>query len=1127
MCASRRTGASAWVRAVGVTLSLLLAARQGGAQGVTTGSITGVVNDSQGAVVPGATVAAVHVPSGTTYEAVTQVDGRYFIPAVRVGGPYKITASLLGFTSETQDAVTVSLGVSADVNFALKPATITEEVTVVGHTDPVFSSTHTGAATSVMREELATLPTVNGRINDMARLSPEYTGGPNGGTFAGQDNRMNNITVDGSYFNNSFGLAGQPGDRTGVAPISLEAIEQVQVSVAPFDVRQGNFVGAGVNTVTRSGTNSFTGSGYYRYRNESFVGTNAAGQTVNPGTFKTTNAGEWFGGPIMPNKLFFFESFESQKDTRPLSTYVANPGGAPAMGNTTRVLASDLDTLSSFLGSKFNYSTGPYQGISKETPGKPFLVKGDYNVNSQNKVTVRYNQLNSDTPVNLSSSGSLGNPGGRPTFSTNFLNYANSNYSILENIRSGIGEWNSVFGKNMTNNLIAGYTHQDESRGAIDTLFPFVDILGPDGITYTSFGSEPFTPNNELRYNTFQTQDSLTKFGKNHSLTFGGAFEKYHSENVFFPGKQSAYVYNSLADFYTDANGYLANPNRTTSPVTLRRFQVRYLNIPGVDKPVQPLDVWYSSAYVQDEWRPRTNLTVTAGIRMDIAKFGATGFDNPAVDALSFRNQDGSPIQYNTGALPKASPLWSPRVGFNWDVASDQATQVRGGTGVFTGKPAYVWISNQIGNTGMLTGLVQTDNTTAYPFNPNPDAYKPKTVTGAPAATVDLAVTDPNFHFPQTWRSNIGVDRRLPLGLVGTGEFIYNHDVNGMAYFNANLPAAQSGYAGIDTRPRWVGPACAPNGQVGPCVNRINNATGNQIIEAIVLTNQSVGRSWTTAASVSRPMTHGFTFKGGYGYTNAKNTVDPGSIAAGSWTGNAIVTDSNNPPLAYSSNSPGHRYFLPASYTHQYFNFGATTIAGFLDGHTNGNNSYIYSLDANGDSASNDLIYIPRNTSEMNFKPLINSSGKVLFTPDQEAAAFEAYIQQDAYLSSHRGQYAQRNAVFYPMVSRLDLSLMQDVFQSVGGHRHSGQIRLDILNFGNLLNHNWGVGQTLVISGGRILTSPSTDPQGRLTYNLATYTGANGLQLIDHTFQTTAGVGSPTTLPDVYVMMLSFRYTFQ
>ncbi|OLE83249.1 MAG: hypothetical protein AUF76_06995 [Acidobacteria bacterium 13_1_20CM_2_65_9] len=1069
------------------------------AQGVTTASVTGVIKDAQGGVIPGATVMAVHEPSGTSYETVTQSDGRFFIQGMRVGGPYKVTASLPGFSSEQKNNLTLTLGVAQDLDFTLKVAAVAETITVVGQSDPVFSSSHTGAATAVSREELATLPTVSGRINDMTRLSPQYSGS---GGFAGADNRMNNITVDGSYFNNSFGLGSQPGDRTNVAPISLEAIEQVQVSVAPFDVRQGNFVGAGVNTVTRSGTNSFVGSGYYRYRNESFVGTEALGQTVNPGTFKTTNAGEWLGGPIVKNRLFFFESFESQKDQRPLTTYVSNPGGVPATGNTTRVLASDLNALSAFLSSKFTYDTGPYEGITKVVPGKPFLVKGDYNVNGQNKVTFRYNMLNSRTPVIVSGSSSLGNPSGRSPNTTTFLDFANSNYSILENIRSGIGEWNAVIGNNLSNNLIVGYTHQDESRGALDKLFPFVDVLDGSGVAYTSFGSEPFTPNNELRYNTFQAQDSFTKFGRNHSLTFGGAVEKYHSENVFFPGKQSVYVYNSLADFYTDANGYLASPTRTVS------------------------SVWYSSAYVQDEWRPRPNLTVTGGVRVDVASWGKTAYDNPNVDALTFRDQNGSPINYNSGALPKATPLWSPRVGFNYDLTGDQQTQLRGGTGVFTGKPLYVWISNQIGNTGMLTGLVQVDNTSAFPFNPNPDAYKPATVTGAPATTVDLAVTDPNFKFPQTWRSNIAVDRKLPWGLVGTGEFIYNRNVNGMLYINANLPPAQSAYTGVDNRPRWAAttafPACAATGQAGPCVTRLNNAVGNQIIQNIVLTNENVGRNWTIATSVSKQMTRGFTIKGGYSHSESRNVNDPGSIAAGSWTSNAIFTDPNNPPLSFSQYSPGHRYFIATSYTKQYFNLGATTIAAFFDAHTNGNNSYIFSADANGDTAANDLIYIPRDTSETNFVGF--TAGGKTFTAADQATAFEAYIQQDDYLRNHRGQYAERYALFYPIVKRLDLSLTQDVFHSIGGRRHSGQIRLDINNFGNLLNHNWGVGQIPIQN--RILTNPAADAQGRLSYRLATVTGVSGTELISHTFQTTASLSNPSNA-DVYIMMLSFRYTFQ
>jgi hypothetical protein len=1101
-----------WLSAIGTVLSLLGGATLAAAQGVTTGSIAGAVADAQGAVVPGATVTALHLPSGTVYEALTQEDGRFIIPNMRVGGPYKVTVALQGFGSETKNDVTVTLGTSVDLPFTLKVASVAEEVTVTGQIDPTFGSQRTGAATAVSRQELATLPTVSGRINDITRLSPQYGGS---GSFAGQDNRMNNITVDGSYFNNSFGLAGQPGDRTGVAPISLESIEQVQVSVAPYDVRQGNFVGAGVNTVTRSGSNMLTGSVYYRYRNESFVGKEAAGQTFNPGTFETKNTGFWVGGPFIKNKLFGFTSFENQQDTRPLTTFVANPGGAPATGNTTRVLASDLEQLSSFMKANFSYETGPFSGINKKTPGKPFLIKGDYNLNNANKVSFRYNQLQSSTDVNLSNSSSLAN--GRQTNSVNFLNFQNSNYSILENIKSGIGEWNSVIGTTMSNNLIVGYTHQDESRGDIGKLFPFIDILDGAGNAYTSIGSEPFTPNNELRYNTFQLQDSFTKFGKKHSLTFGGSFEKYHSENVFFPGKQSAYVYNSLADFYTDLNDYLAHPNRTTSPITLRRFQVRYMNIPGLEKPIQPLDVYYSGGYAQDEFRPLPNLSITAGIRVDFAKFGNTAYDNPNVDALTFRGQDGNPISFNVGALPKASPLWSPRVGFNWDINKDQKTQLRGGTGVFTGKPPYVWISNQIGNTGVLTGFDQQDNTTARPFNPNPDFYKPATVTGAPAASVDLAVTDPDFKFPQTWRTNVGIDRKLPWGLIATGEFIYNSDVNAAAYYNANLPAAQSAYVGPDARPRWTGPSCAgTTNTTSPCVTRLNNVSGNQVSNGIVLTNQGIGHSWNFAASVQKQYWQGLTLKGAYSYGQAKNTVDPGSVAAGSWTGNAIVNDPNNPPLSYAANSPGHRYFIAATYTKEYFKLGATTVSMFWDGHTNGNTSYVFSGDMNGDSAlGNDLLYIPRNVSEMNFVPIPATATVRAFTVEEQQQAFESFIQSDPYLSSHRGEYAQRFATFLPFVTRVDLSLSQDIFKSLAGRRHAGQVRLDITNFGNLLNHDWGAGQRIVQN--QILTNAAADAAGKVSYRMAVVNGA----LPTKSYQTTAGIA------DVYVMMISFRYTFQ
>src|SRR6185503_9661808 len=649
-----------------------------------------------------------------------------------------------------------------------------------------------------------------------------------------------------SYFNNSFGLRNAPGDSSGVAPISLAAIEQVQVSLAPYDVRQGNFVGAAVNTVTRSGGNTVHASFYQTWRDNGVVGTSAKSLAFNPGTFKFRNTGVWGSGPIQKNKAFIFGSYENESFTQPGTTFRANKGGETVGGSVTRVLASDLDQLSAFLKTNFNYDTGGYQDYDFSTPAKRYIFKGDYNLNDKNKLVVRYNQLDSYSDILLSNSTSLG-AGNRRT-STTGLNFKNSNYAMLENIRSIVGEWNSVIGKDMSNSLILGYTKQDESRkNAAGPFFPFVDILNGSSV-YTSFGFEPFTPNNELRYNTFQLQDSFTKYGNKHQLTFGYSAEKYHSENVFNSGTQSVYVFNSLQDFYTDALDYKANPNRTISPVNLTRFDLRWSNIPGQVKPIQPLDVFYTGAYVQDEMRLRPNLTVTAGLRFDVPYFGDTGYTNVNADALTWRDEDGQAVQYKTGVLPPANVQWSPRVGFNWDVAGDQKTQVRGGTGVFSGRPAYVWISNQVGNTGMLTGTERRDNlvantTNIRPFHPDPDHYKPTNVTGAPAISYSLELIDEDFKFPQVWRTNVAVDRKLPGGWTGTGEFIYNRDVNGLYYINANLPASQGNFAGPDPRMRWFGTSCS-NPTVGPCANRINNAAGNVVSTNVVLKNQNIGRAW-------------------------------------------------------------------------------------------------------------------------------------------------------------------------------------------------------------------------------------------------------------------------------------------
>ena len=1071
-------------------------------QGVTTSGISGVVAEANGQPLPGANVVATHLPSGTRYGSVTNTDGKYSIPGMRVGGPYRLSVSFIGFASKEVDGIVLSLGVFSNVNVNLvEDGQDLSEVVVTASANNLFSNERTGASTSIDNRSLSKLPTISRSINDFTRLTPQS----NGQSFAGQDSRLNNITVDGSYFNNSFGLGSgsNPGGRTGVSPISLDAIEQISVNVAPYDVRQGNFTGAGVNTVTRSGTNEFSGSAYYFWRNNNNVGTQAGDNVFNPGKFNYNQIGFRVGGPIIKDKLFFFASFEDEVESRPGTTWRANKGNEPIEGNVTRVLASDLDGVSTFLREKFDYETGPYQDYDNETLGTKFLVKLDYNINDKNKLSVRYNHLDSSTDVLMSNSTSLGF--GNRNLRVESMSFQNSDYSIKENIRSIVAELNSRIRQNMSNSFIIGYTFQDESRGSKGDFFPMVDILN-NGATYMSFGFEPFTPNNELRYKTFQIQNNLQIFAGKHTITAGFSYERYESENVFFPGSQSVYVYNSLDDFYRDANNFLANGNATPSGVNQRRFQVRWNNIPGSEKPIQPLEVDYVGFYAQDEIQIRSNFKSTFGLRLDVPIFGQTALRNPNVEQLFFRNPDSAYINFRTDALPESNILWSPRVGFNWDVFSNLKTQVRGGTGIFTGRPAYVWISNQVGNNGILTGFAQLDNTTARPFNPNPDTYKPTTVTGAPASSYELALTETDFKFPQVWRSNIGIDQQLPGGIVATGEFIYSADVNGVAYYNGNLPVQQGRFNGPDDRARWTS-------------NRINSNIPN----AVVLSNQAVGTSWVASFSLERPFANGLFVKAAYSYGESKNTVDAGSIAAGTWFGNAISENPNNPGLGFSSNNLGNRVFAVVSYSKDIFKFGNTSVSLFWESRTIGNASYVFGGDMNGDGGTaNDLIYIPANIGEMNFQPYtVTVSGQpVSFTAQQQAEAWEAYILQDDYLSANRGKYAERGAVIMPMISRADFSFAQQLFTNINNKRNTLEFRVDIQNLGNLLNQDWGIGQTFNTTQPLVVPANNqggpANAQGVSQYRLRNL-GAN---LITETYRPTAGVS------DVWRMQFGLRYIF-
>jgi hypothetical protein len=463
-------------------------------------------------------------------------------------------------------------------------------------------------------------------------------------------------------------------------------------------------------------------------------------------------------------------------------------------------------------------------------------------------------------------------------------------------------------------------------------------------------------------------------------------------------------------------------------------------------------------------------------------------------------------VQYSTKALPKSTPLWSPRLGVNWDVTGDGVTQVRGGTGIFTGRPAYVWISNQIGNNGIMTGFISTDNTTAFPFHPDPDHYKPTTVTGAPASSYELALTDKNFKFPQVWRTNIAVDRRLPWDLVGTLEFLHGKDVNGVYYINANLSEPDGQFTGADDRPRWSVDDC-------PTVSGTQQRLNCAVTSAVVLKNQDVGTQWNLSGSLERSFRGGLFAKAAYSYGESRNTVDAGSIAFGSWNNNQHPGDPNNPGTGYGANFQGHRFFATVAYQRDFFDIGNTNLALFFERRTIGNASYVYSGDLNGDGGtSNDLIYIPRNVSEMVFEQYTASG--TTFTVAQQQEAFEAFIEQDEYLRENRGKYAERGGVILPTVSRADASFSQDISRLFRGTANTLQLRLDLINLTNMINSDWGLSQQLVSNSP--LIAAGVDGAGAARYRMRNIGG----NLMTRSLQKTASVN------DVWRMQFGVRYTF-
>ncbi len=997
-------------------------------QGATTSGINGRVLDSSGNPLAGAVVVAVHVPSGTQYATTADAAGNYRIQNMRVGGPYTIRITFIGYLTGTFTDVMLKLGESFVQNASLTESTTTLQEVVVSTAsrNSILSSERSGTQTNVGSRDLASLPTISRSLTDFSKYTPQSQGN----SFGGRDGRFNTITIDGAAFNNNFGLSSNPLPGGNAQPIALDAIEEVSVSIAPYDVRMSQFTGASINAVTRSGDNTLKGSIYTYLRPKSFTGNTVDGiDVVGANTRSSQNYGFRLGGPIIKNKLFFFVSGEYEKevvpgvDWNPSSDGVANPDL-----KISRTLESDMVLVKNFLMSNYNYDPGKYRDFDPfQNKNTKILARIDWNINKNHKFTIRYNDVvgtsdqatnaNSGPPNNLRNSGRISNQS---------LAFSNSFYGFKNTVRSLTGELNSNFGSRFSNKFLASYTFIQDTRTSNSDLFPFVDIW-KGGDQYMSFGYELFSFNNDVTNKTLSITDNLTINLNKHTLTTGVSFDRLFFFNSYIREGTSYYRYGSVDDFI---NG--ADPTG---------FGVTY-GYNGNDAPGAELTFGLAAAYIQDEWQVSPKLKTTFGVRLELPIYLDEMMDNPAIAALTFA--EGRKMDVST--WPKSQLLFSPRLGFNYDVLGDRSLQIRGGSGIFTGMLPFVWFTNQPTN----SGLIQVPeigwgpgnaNLAGLEFNPDykafiasrPDVF-PQSPSTLPSGS-SLAQVAKDFRFPQIWRSNLGVDVELPWNMIFTGEAIFSKDINAIKQININEAAPAGLMAGNDRRPYWT-------------TNKVVSSVGS----AMELANSDQGYQMSLTAMLSRNFRNGLSGMFAYTYTIAKDlTANPGSAAYSAFSSNTAVGSLNDPGLSYSSFATPHKLIGNVSYRLEYADHFATTFSLVYQGYQTGRWSYTYSNDLNGDGISSDLMYVPSIATELRFATYNG------MTPEAQRVAFWDYVNRNKYLSEHKGQYAERFGEIQPWIHRFDAKLLQDIFANFGtDRRYTLQFSVDFINVGNLINDSWG-----------------------------------------------------------------------
>jgi hypothetical protein len=935
---------------------------------VTTSSIAGTVKDAKGPM-PGASIRAVHVPTGTVYGITTNNDGRFTIGNARVGGPYTIEVSFVGYTPQKFDNVYLRLGEPYVLNVTISDnASNLNEVKVVG-TQPnsLMSSNRSGSSTVLTRAAIQSLPSISRSVNDLTRLTPQA----NGQAIGGGNNRSNNFSVDGANFNNQFGI-GQNVPANG-SPISIDALEQISINVTPYDVRQSGFTGGSINAVTRSGTNKFFGTAFFTTRGEEQQGTHIGDYTIPDAqvqSFDEKNYGFSFGGPIIKDKLFFFINAEKQLTTGPGTSRIAATPELPygSVSTVTNTTATFMDQVKSYLLGNYGYDPGIYQGYSNVSNNEKLFARLDWNISKNHRFSVRYNQVESQTPSSASTSvsgsaitGNLGYGNVRSGNNTDAgLPFSNSNYATAANLYSGVAELNSTFGSRFTNVLRATYSHQNDPRTSESALFPLVDILDGTqsatsaGKVLTTFGYEPFTYGNLRDVKTYTYSDDLSIALGRHNLTLGAQAEYSTTQNGFQRFGTGFYTFASWEDF--------------TAHRKPLQYSVTYPLTADGSQAFPSFKFAQYSAYLQDEFNVTDRLKLTGGLRIEQATYPDVSEikTHPLVLAQTFANGE----KINTGALPDAKMTFSPRFGFNWDVSGDRSLVLRGGSGIFTGRVPFVWIVAQSGDAGLLQYTQTYSGANTPDFNPSiaPNLTGPKATPGLTMPGT-LSAISPNLKFPQTWKSSLAVDVKLPLGLVGTLEGIYGKDLDVAFAKNVNLkdPVQFNNPASADNRPFF---GSTPNKRQYVNTNGAGqiDANGNTFNNVIEMVNAKGGYNWQATAQLTKNFTNGLGLMVAYTRSDQRNFGDQsGDQLLNLWSLPQTSTNPNTPTLSYSSNLNPDRIIANISYRKEYLGNLATSFSLFYEGSQQGRFSYTYSADFNRDGQPNDLIYIPKDASEITF----------------------------------------------------------------------------------------------------------------------------------------------------------------